>query len=466
MPMRKGTTVAFVGTLATATLAATALTGIAPTASAASSSFTATADAYVDSANPGTNHGTSRQLDVDDSPAKQTLLRFDVTGVTGTVTRATLRLHVDGAAGSGSTNGGTFHAAPGAAWSETSVTYGNRPALSGAVLGSLGAVAPGSWYEVDVTSYVKGDGTFDFGITSPNADGAHYDSRETGATAPRLVVETGTAPPRTAAFPPPPDLVPVLVGAGDIATTSSSDTATSDLLDHVSGTVVALGDNAYPDGSAADFSAYYEPTWGRHKARTMPTPGNHDYLTPGASGYFRYFGANAGPANRGYYSYDLGNWHVVSLNSEIDTAVGSPQEKWLRADLAASDKPCTVAYWHRPRWTSGAEHGPALATAPLVQALYDHKAEVILTGHNHQYERFAPQDPSGRADDARGLREFVAGMGGAGLYAFGTVQPNSEARNDDTFGVLKLTLRADGYDWQFVPQSGKTYDDHGSGTCH
>ncbi|WP_017236432.1 CBM96 family carbohydrate-binding protein [Streptomyces sp. SS] len=471
LPLRTGPKAALVGALATATLAATALPGLAPAASAASTSFVAVADTYVDSEHPATNYGTSRQLDVDGSPVKETLLRFAVTGVTLPVTRATLRIHVDGADGAGGVNGGTFRAMPGAEWSETAVTYDDRPAVDGEVLGSPGAVAPDTWYDVDVTSYVKGDGTFDIGVTSPNADGTHYDSRETGATAPRLVIETGPAPEptpsRTATAPPPPtDLVPVLVGAGDIATPSATDSATADLLDHISGTVVALGDNAYPDGSASDFAAFYEPTWGRHKARTMPTPGNHDYNTPGAAGYYGYFGANAGPARRGYYSYDLGNWHVVSLNSEIDMSAGSAQEKWLRADLAASDKPCTVAYWHRPRWTSSSRNGPDRATGPLVQALYDHGAEVILTGHNHQYERFAPQDPSGRADGARGLRQFVAGTGGAGLYDFGAVQPNSEARNDDTFGVLKLTLRPDGYDWQFVPVAGETYDDRGSGSCH
>ncbi|MEU8521189.1 metallophosphoesterase [Streptomyces sp. NPDC048577] len=145
--------------------------------------------------------------------------------------------------------------------------------------------------------------------------------------------------------------------------------------------------------------------------RTRPAPGNHDYHTSGASAYYGYFGANAGPAGRGYYSYDLGNWHVVSLNSEISMSAGSAQEQWLRGDLAASNKPCAVAYWHKPRWTSSSGHGPSTSTGPLVQALYDYDAELILTGHNHQYERFAPQNPSGRLDNARGIRQFVAGMG-------------------------------------------------------
>ncbi|WP_370409967.1 DNRLRE domain-containing protein [Streptomyces fradiae] len=472
MPSRKVTTVALVGVLATGTLAATALTSLAPTAAAAGITFTATADTYVDSQYPSVNYGTSTQLGVDNSPVKQMVLRFDVSGLTQPVTRAKLRIHVDDVAGAESGNGGTFRAMSTTSWSETSVTYNNRPPIDGATLGTLGSVARNTWYEVDVTSYVTGNGTYGIGVTSSSTNGADYDARETGATAPQLVIETGTTPTptptptSTATTTPPPSGDPVLVGAGDIATSGSGDTATANLLDGISGTVFTTGDNAYPNGTASDFSTYYEPTWGRHKARTRPAPGNHDYNTSGASAYYGYFGANAGPSGQGYYSYDLGNWHVVSLNSEVSMSVGSAQEKWLRADLAAANKPCTVAYWHKPRWTSSSSHAPEPATGPLVQALYDYNAEVVLTGHNHQYERFAPQNPSGQLDTARGLRQFVAGMGGASLYGFGTIQPNSEARNNDTFGVLKLTLHSNGYDWQFVPQAGKTYNDSGSGTCH
>jgi acid phosphatase type 7 len=265
---------------------------------------------------------------------------------------------------------------------------------------------------------------------------------------------------------PPPSGDPVMVGAGDIASSGSGDSATAALLDNISGTVFTTGDNVYPDGTSSQFTTYYEPTWGRHKARTQPSPGNHDYNTSGASGYFNYFGANAGPSGRGYYSYDLGNWHVVSLNSEISMTTGSAQEQWLRSDLAASTKPCTIAYWHKPRFTSGANHAPNTSTGPLVQALYDNNADVILTGHNHQYERFAPMNPSGGLDTARGIRHFVAGMGGASHYGFGTIQPNSQARNSDTYGVLKLTLHANSYDWQFVPEAGKTYSDSGTSSCH
>jgi len=259
---------------------------------------------------------------------------------------------------------------------------------------------------------------------------------------------------------------PVLVGAGDIASSATGDSATAALLDTIAGTVFTTGDNAYPDGTASNYTDYYDPTWGRHKARTRPAPGNHDYHTTGATGYFGYFGSRAGPSGRGYYSYDLGNWHVVSLNSEVDMAVGSPQETWLRSDLAATTKPCTLAYWHKPLFTSGFDHGPDASTSPLFQALYDSDAEVVVTGHNHQYERFAPMNPSGVLDNANGVREFVAGMGGGPLYGFGTIQANSQARNSDTHGVLKFTLHDNSYDWQFVPEAGKTYDDSGTTACH
>ncbi|MGG7569411.1 metallophosphoesterase family protein [Streptomyces sirii] len=288
----------------------------------------------------------------------------------------------------------------------------------------------------------------------------------TAAVAALLTTAPGATAAATKSTPAALAADPVLVGAGDIATSGSGDTATANLLDGISGTVFTTGDNAYPDGTASNFTSYYEPTWGRHKARTRPSPGNHDYHTSGASGYFNYFGANAGPSGRGYYSYDLGNWHVVSLDSEVGMSVGSAQEQWLRSDLAASTKPCTLAYWHKPRFTSGANHAPDTSTGPLVQALYDNNAEVIATGHNHQYERFAPMNPSGQLDNARGIRHFVAGMGGAGHYSFGTILPNSQARNSDTNGVLKFTLHANSYDWQFVPEAGKTYTDSGTTTCH
>jgi acid phosphatase type 7 len=264
-----------------------------------------------------------------------------------------------------------------------------------------------------------------------------------------------------------PETVPVLVGAGDIAECGASGhEATAALLDAIAGTVFTAGDNAYGDGTASEFARCYDPTWGRHKARTRPSPGNHDYDTKGAVPYYTYFGARAGPEGRGYYSYDLGDWHVASLNSNIDMSVGSPQEAWLRADLAATTKRCTVAYWHHPRFSSSTAHGSQQQTQPLWQALYDHAAEVVIGGHDHTYERFAPQTPAGTADPDRGIRQFVVGTGGKDHYDFGPPLPNSEVRDNTSYGVLKLTLDPGSYSWAFLPAAGGTFADSGRGTCH
>ncbi len=258
-----------------------------------------------------------------------------------------------------------------------------------------------------------------------------------------------------------------MVGAGDIAVCGSSgDEATALLLDNIEGTVFALGDLAYNDGTTAEFNNCYNPSWGRHKARTKPAPGNHEYQTPGATGYYGYFGAAAGDSAKGYYSYDVGDWYVVVLNSNITRTAGSAQELWLRSDLAASTKTCTLAYWHHPRFSSSSVHGNDVSVQPFWQALYDFNADVILGGHDHTYERFAPQTPSGAADAARGIREFVVGTGGRGHYAIGTAKPNSQVRHTGTFGVLKLTLWAGNYAWEFVPVAGGTFTDSGTGTCH
>jgi len=273
--------------------------------------------------------------------------------------------------------------------------------------------------------------------------------------------------PRTSA----PISDPVLVGAGDIADCASSgDDATAKLLDDVSGTVYTLGDNAYESGAPSEFSECYDPTWGRFKERTRPSLGNHDYLTHEASGYFDYFGSAAGDPKKGYYSYDLGGWHVVVLNSQCWQVVRcgpySPMIDWLEQDLASSPMPCTLAYWHNPLFSSG-YHGNYPGMKPAWEALYEADAEVVLNGHDHDYERFAPQSPSGAADDARGIRQFVVGTGGRELRPFRTtIAANSEVRNAHTFGVLKLTLHPNSYEWKFVPVAGKTFTDSGASDCH
>jgi PKD repeat protein len=258
----------------------------------------------------------------------------------------------------------------------------------------------------------------------------------------------------------------VLVGAGDIAECGSTlDDATAALLDDIGGTVFTLGDNAYPEGTSRQYLECYAESWGRHRSRTRPAPGNHEYNTRNAAGYFDYFGAAAGEPDKGYYSYDAGTWHVIVLNSGIARQVGSPQERWLRADLAAHANVCTLAYWHHPRFSSS-DHGNDASVGAFWDALYAAGADVVLAGHDHVYERFAPQTPIGKADPQRGIRAFVVGTGGKKAFGFGRAQPNSEVRNSGTPGVLKLTLTSGAYAWEFVPAAGYAFHDSGSAQCH
>jgi hypothetical protein len=265
---------------------------------------------------------------------------------------------------------------------------------------------------------------------------------------------------------------PVLVGAGDIASCDdlAGAEATAKLIEKIPGTVFAVGDLAYPDGSDDQFAECYGPTWGRFKDRTRPAPGNHEYHSNGASGYARYFGTAAGDPTKGYYSYELGAWHIIALNSECAEVGGceanSPQGRWLKHDLEQHATACTLAYFHKPLFSSGEKHGNDPTMLPLWQILYAGGADVIINGHDHDYERFAPQDPDGKADAERGIREFVVGSGGKNSHrTFAAPKPNSEVRNADTFGVLKLTLHPVSYDWEFVPEAGKKFTDTGKGTC-
>jgi hypothetical protein len=265
---------------------------------------------------------------------------------------------------------------------------------------------------------------------------------------------------------------PVLVGAGDIGSCRSfGDEATAGLLAGIDGTVATFGDNAHPRGTDADFAECYNPSWGLFKARTLPSPGNHEYETAGASGYFDYFGAAAGDPNKGYYSYDLGSWHVVVLNSNCSfvvgggCAAGSDQEQWLKADLAAHSNVCTLAYWHHPRFSSGI-HGDESSVAPFWDDLYQAGAEVVLNGHDHSYDRFAPLNPSGQTDPAQGIRQFTVGTGGAELTEFKSINPTSEVQIAGMNGVLQMTLHSDGYDWKFITAPNGTEADTGSASCH
>lgn len=269
---------------------------------------------------------------------------------------------------------------------------------------------------------------------------------------------------------PPADQPAVLVGAGDIGTCrGDADEATARLLDGIPGTVVTLGDTVDSDGSLEELVACYDPTWGRHRDRTRPTPGNHDYETTGAAGYFTYFGPAAGAPAAGYYSYELGGWHIVALNSNCaqigGCGVSSPQGVWLAADLAAHPARCTLAYWHHPRFTAG-QDGDTLAMAALWAMLYRAGAEVVLAGHAHSYERYAPLDAAGELDTERGIRQLVVGTGGNALYPILEPREHSEVSHDETHGVIRLTLHEARYEWLFVAVEGSSFTDSGTGACH
>lgn len=299
--------------------------------------------------------------------------------------------------------------------------------------------------------------------STSNTDGLDLASSEAATVTDRPQLAVTYLPPGTVDDP-------VLLAAGDIGNCNTTqDTATGNLLDGLPGTIALLGDIAYQSGTTTEFNNCFAPAWGRHKARMKPSPGNHEYNTSGATGYYGYFGAQAGDPTKGYYSYDLGDWHIVVLNSNCTAvggcAAGSAQETWLRQDLAANPRTCTLAYWHHPRFSSGS-HGNDSIVQPLWKALDDAGADLILTGHDHNYERWKPQTATGTAT-ANGIVQFVVGTGGTSLRAFTSTQPaNSALRNASTWGVLKLTLHPSSYDWEFVPIAGQTFTDKGTGACH
>jgi hypothetical protein len=289
----------------------------------------------------------------------------------------------------------------------------------------------------------------------------------------------------TAATPPPSPHDPVIAAVGDIVCDprphvlpdiedvlgGCSSNQTFALVAHRPlAAILVLGDAQYEDGALAAFQLGYAKSWGKLKSITRPVPGNHEYYSSShADGYFTYFGRTAGDPAKGYYSFDLGGWHVIALNGNCaligGCAAGSPQEAWLRGDLAARHTACTLAYWHQPRFSSGF-HGSDTQYGQFWNDLYAARADVVLGGHDHDYERFGPQNPAGAADPSSGIREFVVGTGGRSHSFFLRVAKNSEARASGTFGVMFLTLHAHGYDWRFTPIAGYHFSDSGSGTCH
>ncbi len=323
--------------------------------------------------------------------------------------------------------------------------------------------------------------------------GCHHGAASESDAAPEIEASRPDRPSLPEATPrrdaPSAPNSPVIVAVGDIACdpiTAARPSATAcrerfvaDLVAAIQPVaILGLGDMQYEDGQYDKYLASYDLTWGRFKAITRPTPGgSHDAY--GAGGYYQYFGTNAGPsANQTWYSFDIGNWHLVSLNGNCTQVPGNPrsqcvagsaQREWLVADLKANTKPCTIAYIHYPRWNAGQFADDARLDL-MVRDLYAAGAELLLAGHDHDYQRYAPLDPDGQRDDARGIRSFVVGTGGKNLmpsmYTMDTKKPNLEVSDRSTFGVLKLTLRSDGYDWAFVPEAGKTFTDSGTGRCH
>jgi acid phosphatase type 7 len=464
--------------------AAISVLGAAGAAQAASTTITAAEDTYTSQGNAAATHGSYGSLTVNGAPGeRRAYVKFTVTGVPpgSTQLTAVLRLWVSRS----SPASFTARAVP-ASWSESTLTWNNQPTL-GAVVASVTGVTAGQYREFNVSSLITGNGTFALAVTGSSTQARFTSTESTSGAPPELAV--AWTPPTD---PPPGGDDPVVAAAGDIACappatrTSSSchHRETSNLL--VAGdydAVLPLGDVQYECGQASAYQSVYDPTWGRVKARSHPAAGDNEYesdtcSTPGASGYFTYFGGAASPdqlgclsACRGYYSYDLGSWHVVVLNTNCsEPGVGgcgstSPQGRWLAADLAAHPNQCILAYWHLPRWNESG--GTSSTSSYFVSALYNAGAEVILSGNNHFYARSAPQNPSGAADPANGIRQFIVGTGGKSLHGLSrNPDPQVEARQDNTYGILELTLHPASYSWRFVPEAGRTFTDSGTQSCH
>ena len=518
--------------------------------------FIPVADAFVSSAYPTTNYGSSTTLRANTSPVVRSYLRVTVQGLTAPVTKATLKLF----ALDGSSAGYQVRKVTDNTWGEKTITYSNAPTVSTTVTGTSGAFSASTWTNVDVTSVITGNGTYSFALVKSTAGRLRFWSRE-GDRAPRLAIEYGsdTTPPtppgsvqanavdfnwvdvswsasndtsgvagytiyrngavvakvskttfshadttvapgtrydyqveafdaagnesaRSAAAITTPSRpsYPVIAAAGDIACDPDSASfnagngtaggcrqkfTSNSLVNANFSAVLPLGDTQYDTGVYDEYLESYDPSWGRVKSVTRPAVGNHEYGTSGAAGYYQYFGTLAGDPTKGYYSYDLGSWHLIALNSNIARDAASDQVKWLTDDLGATTKPCILAYWHHARWSSSASHGSDSSVAPFWNALYAAGADIVLAGHDHDYERFALQNPTGGAD-AGGIREFVVGTGGRSLYGFSTPLATSQVRNNTQFGVLMLKLQASSYSWRFVPEAGGFFTDSGTTACH
>jgi calcineurin-like phosphoesterase family protein len=487
-------------------VAALLVFGAGSAASAATTTLTPVADAYVQADTPDVNYGTAPTLVLDASPITNSYLKFAVSGTGGTVSKATLRLYT---AVAHSTPIDVYAVAD-TSWGETAITYNTAPPI-GTKIVSSGAQTAGQYVSIDVTSAVKGDGTYSFALKTTNTASRSYDSKE-GANPPQLILETGTTSPSTSPTSTAPSTSPtstapstsptstsaaasgdpVVVVGGDVAcapddanynggngvTSYCHMKTTAGLIGKINpSALLMVGDGQYNSGSLANYRASYDPSWGVYKSKTKPAVGNHDYGTSGAAGYYTYFGTPASPQQSGctsnclgYYSFDVGAWHLVNINSECSRlnggagcAAGSPQETWLKNDLANHKTACTIVFDHRPRWSSNSFASADIA--PLINDANAAGVDLLLSGHAHSYERFAPQNGSGGAD-ANGIRQFVVGTGGSFFTGFSTIVANSQVHKSNIFGVMKLTLHSNSYDWSFVADSSTPYTDSGTGSCH
>lgn len=423
--------------------------------------FGPTADAYVVQEKPDENLGDEETLIIDEEPMSVGYIQFEVGGLEQPVDQATLRVW----AVNGTRSAPDLWLSPSMSLEEDSVTWTTRPAVDVLVEeGEQQDVSEGSWFEIDVSHVVQGDGAYSFSFTPTSTDGMDIASREANERQPELVLHIRN---EESIAPASPEIgeEPILLAAGDIANCDEGSEQTARILDKEIGTIAALGDNAYSEGTAEQFADCYDPTWGRHKDRTMPVPGNHEYDTLNAGPYFTYFGEAAGNPNGGYYSYTLGTWKIIAINTNIGIDDDSLQMRWLREELATNAGRCTLVYGHHPRFSSGV-HGANVDIAPVFTTLYNYGVEIYLSGHDHSYERFHAQSPDGERDDAFGVRQFVVGTGGAPLRGFQNPSALSQVRNSDTFGIIRFRLNKDGYQYAFLSVEGSTFYDSGEGTCH
>lgn len=422
------------------------------------------ADTYVSAGAPRSSFGHSTKLLVAPTPKTVSYLQFRLDPLGDEIAGVRLKLYAERSRRGGNV---TVKGA-GDAWTER-MTYRAAP-NAGTVLGSATVKPKGGWTTVKLTSLPKLSGVLSLQLSSTRP--IAFRSRESRQR-PSLVLERTPSPVIAAAGNIACDPRTPEFNGGAGTATECGMRATSNLLTTGSpAAVLALGDSQYPCGDYTDFLAGFDPSWGRVKQLIHPVMGNHDFACDGSNtgpGYFEYFGAAAGTAGQGYYSFDVGRWHLVALNSECQAVGGcgptSPQGQWLAADLAAHQTTCTLAFWHYPRFASGVE-GNQANVGPFWDALYAAGADVILNAHEHHYERFAPQSPAGQMDASRGIREFIVGTGGRMLHGFTFNGANSEIRLNQSWGVLQLTLRPASYSWQFVPVTAGAPGDSGSAACH